>query len=208
MAPAAPDCPACGTPLPVAGLMPGAFAPCAGCGAPTDVRAFPALYRPASNSTPAADSLPGDATCFHHPTRVAVVACGSCGRFLCGLCDLDIGDRHICAACLHAEHEDGGASGRRLSRIVQYDSLALALVVIPPLSLIFWFMSCFGAPTALFLAIRFWRRPMSLLPRTRVRFVFAALIAIATIVGWIAVVYLVATESGAGANRPPIASPE
>jgi hypothetical protein len=192
---AAPECPACGAALPVSGRRPGDLLPCPGCAAPTDLRLFPALVRAPANTTPAAPSLPGDATCFHHPDRVAVVACGRCGRFLCGLCDLDLGDRHVCAACLHAEHEGGGPDGRRVSRLLQYDSLSLALAVVPILTVAFWFMSCLTAPAAVFLVFRFWRRPMSLLPRTRVRFVLALLLATATLVGWVAIIYLIAAES-------------
>ena len=207
MSPDAPECPSCGAALPVAARAPGASFPCPGCGAPTDLFLFPALVRPPANTIPAAASLPGDATCFHHPDRVAVVACVICGRFLCGLCDLDLGDRHVCATCLHAEHESGGPAGRRVSRFVQYDSLALALATIPILSLAFWFLSCLAAPAAAFLAVRFWRRPVSLLPRTKLRFVLALLIAAATIVGWGSILYVTAngmletgTTPGAGAR--------
>lgn len=202
MAPPAPACPSCGTALPVAAGAPGGPFPCPGCGAPTELFVFPALLRPPANSTPAVASLPGDATCYHHPDRVAVVACACCGRFLCGLCDLDLGDRHVCATCLHAEHEDGGPAGRRVSRFVQYDSLALALATIPVLTVAFWFMSCLAAPAAVFLAVRFWRRPMSLLPRTRFRFLLAMLIALATIVGWIAILYVAVDGMLAGGTEP------
>jgi hypothetical protein len=201
MAHALPTCPACDEVLSVA--EGGAVVPCPRCGAATETLVFPALYGSGANLAQAADSLPGESTCFHHPGRVAVVACAGCGRFLCALCDLDLGDRHVCPACLHAEHRVGGPVGRSVSRIVQYDSLALALALIPPLSLIFWILSLFAAPAAVFLAIRFWRRPMSLLPRSRVRFALALIAGLATIVGWITIVYLGVSEMFSHAPQPP-----
>lgn len=203
MALALPACPACDAALPVAGSGPGAGHPCPNCGISAETWIFPSLYTAGANLARASDSLPGESACFHHPGRVAVVACGDCGRFLCALCDLDLGDRHVCPACLHTEHRNGGPAGRRMARIVQYDGLALALAVIPPLSVFLWFFSLFTAPAAVFLAIRFWRRPMSLLPRTRIRFVVALIAGLATIVGWIAIVYLVGAELFRNAPQAP-----
>ncbi len=190
MAPALPACPACDAVLPVTGGGPGAEIACPGCGAPTETWTFPALYGTGANLAQASDSLPGESVCFHHPGRVAVVACGDCGRFLCALCDLDLGDRHVCPACLHAERRDGGPAGRSVASIVQYDSLALALATLPLLTLFLWCLSAFTAPAAVFLAIRFWRRPMSLVPRSKIRFVLALIAGLAMIVGWIAILYM------------------
>jgi hypothetical protein len=61
-----------------------------------------------------------------------------------------------------------------------YDSIALALATLP--ALLFWPV-VFTAPAALYVVVRRWREPGSLVPRTKVRFVLAALFALAEIAG-------------------------
>lgn len=50
--------------------------------------------------------------------------------------------------------------------------------------LLFYF-SLFTAPVALYYVIRYWKQPQGVLPRTRVRFVLAAVIAVAQLLGWV-----------------------
>ena len=66
----------------------------------------------------------GEASCFYHPAKKAVLPCESCGRFLCAVCDVEMNGQHLCPACL--------ASGKKKGRLKQlenrrtlYDSLAL-----------------------------------------------------------------------------------
>lgn len=181
-------CPACRFPLPPAFHNAGGV--CPACGQALRVLAFPALYRPPDNAVPAAVSVPGDATCYAHADRVALAACDGCGRFMCGLCDLDFGGRHWCSACLQAAREQPGVR-RFEARRIRFDGLSLALAFWPGAVLFTWFMTLFTAPAALFLAIRYWRRPLSILPRSRVRFVLAIALSVAQIVGWIALFYAV-----------------
>jgi hypothetical protein len=70
-----------------------------------------------------------------------------------------------------------------------YDSMALSLSVLPMLIFPFTIIT---APIAIYIAIRYWKRPGSILPRTRFRFVLAILIALAQIVGWVALLLRVA----------------
>jgi len=61
-----------------------------------------------------------------------------------------------------------------------YDSIALALATLP----VFLFWPVFGtAPVSLFLVIRHWNSPRSIVPRTRIRLYLAALFAVAEIGG-------------------------
>jgi hypothetical protein len=62
-----------------------------------------------------------------------------------------------------------------------YDSIALWLAILPVLSI--W-GTILSAPATLFIVFRFWNRPTSILGRTRIRFVFAGLLALAQILGW------------------------
>ena len=65
-----------------------------------------------------------------------------------------------------------------------HDSIALALAIFP--AFLFWPILV-TAPLTLFWIFRHWNSPRSILPRTRVRYYFAGLIALSQI-GFIAVV--------------------
>ncbi len=120
------------------------------------------------------------AGCFYHPQKKAVVLCAYCGRFLCALCDVEWGGEHLCPACL----ETGKKKGRIISlerRRVLYDAAALKLAVYPVL--MFWF-TLLTAPIALYIAIRHWNSPTSILGRTHVRSVLAILLSSLEILAW------------------------
>ena len=51
-----------------------------------------------------------------------------------------------------------------------YDKIALALAVYP---MLLFYLTFFTAPMAIFVAIRYWKAPASILPRTRIRSVIA-----------------------------------
>jgi len=74
---------------------------CPACRAAARMHVFPALFRTASSgSGPEAAALDGDATCFYHPTKRATAICEGCGAFLCPLCDIELGGRHVCPRCI------------------------------------------------------------------------------------------------------------
>lgn len=178
-------CANCATKLPPEFENAGNFLACPACNQLLRVSAYPALRSNRSGEITAAASVADEASCFYHPAKQAVVACESCGRFLCALCDVEIGQNHRCPACLEA-----GKQKRKLqtveNRRVLYDGLALTLAVLP---ILLWPFTVLTAPAALFVTIRYWRQPLSILPRTRVRFVIAGLFALAQICGWLALVY-------------------
>ena len=72
------------------------------------------------------------------------------------------------------------------TRRTLYDTIALIISTLPVL--LFW-PALIGAPTALYYVIRRWRTPLSILPRTRIRFVLAALFALAEIAGIVFVIW-------------------
>ncbi len=147
---------------------------CTGCRAPIMVEAFPALLQ--SQTEPnAGDRLLTDeeAGCFYHSDKRASIICDNCGRFLCALCDVQIGGRHLCPSCIALSHTQQSETSVELDRYrVHYDSLALTLACLP---LIFTQLITF------YLVIRHWSTPVSALPRGRVRWILAVVIA----VGWI-----------------------
>jgi hypothetical protein len=141
------------------------------------VTVFPALYRArAVGSAGEALQAEGEAGCFFHPERRAVVACESCGRFLCALCQIRLGERNLCAGCIEA--------GKKKRRIVNLDRerpchdytalvLAIGPAVLPPL----WFFTIITAPFCLFWVIRHWNTPRSIVRPSRWRFVLALVLA-------------------------------
>jgi hypothetical protein len=158
-----------------------------------DVTVFPAMLRPSAGALPQPIQTDTEASCFYHPQNRAASPCEECGRFLCKLCEIPLGSKTVCPSCF--------ASGARENKIqdldhkrTMYDSLALLLSTLPGL---FVWPALFSAPAALFIVIRHWRAPSSLVPRTRIRYYLAALFAVAELVGLGFVIYgVVQVSSG------------
>ena len=165
---------------------------CPACTSEVIVRTFPAiLAMPEVVSPEAIQAGEGEATCFFHPGKTAAVACSRCGRFLCQLCRVEFRGEDWCPECLSS-----GIQKRRITTLENhrtlYDSVALAIAVFP--LLIFWFMTFLSAPVALYVAIRYWNAPLSIVRRTKLRFIVAILLSLAQLVSWaLLVAYLVAS---------------
>jgi len=174
-------CNRCGQPLPKWELSRQERAQCPDCGAYSIVRVFPALFY--SQTAPAAVEMAaqGEAACFDHPAKRAVAACGHCGRFVCQLCAVDFKGGVWCPSCFAAGDLRVKTAERENSRTL-YDSIALTVALAP---LVLWPFTALSAPIALFLAVRYWRRPLSLVRRWRWRSAFAILIALSEIAAWI-----------------------
>jgi hypothetical protein len=168
------------------------MAPCNSCGAALQAHIFPVMYRRPKTGRPGQTLQDGgEAGCFYHPDKRAVIPCSECGRFLCTLCDLELGEKHICPTCLEVGKEKQGHTTIQNSRIL-YDNIALCISLVP-LSIIFWFVSLFTAPAALYLVIRYWNAPLSIIPRSKIRFVFAAALACLQIAAWSALIVAMIT---------------
>ena len=154
---------------------------CSGCGAYIQFDVFPALLKGTARGQRAEGIILDDeSSCFFHPTKKAAVACEGCGRFLCSLCDIEFDGRHLCPACIESG-EKKGKMEKLQNRVVRYDSISLAVAIIP---MLIFYITLITAPVALYLAIRHWNDPMGILPRTRVRFVLAIIIAGLQVTGW------------------------
>ena len=176
-------CSKCEKPLPPAQFNRPGFADCPSCGSPTQVRTFPAWERRQTAQTAEDVGLADEAGCFFHPGKKAVVACDSCGRYLCSLCDIDFNGGHLCASCLEA-----GKSKKKIKNLethrVLYDNIALSVAFLP--LFLFWF-TIITAPIAFYMSIRYWKKPTSIIPRTKVRLFAAMIISGLQIVGWVLV---------------------
>ncbi|SRR5579864_1679624 len=149
--------------------------PCPSCGAELMVRAFPALFAQPAAVTAPEISVTGEAGCFYHPEKRAIVTCHICGRFLCALCNVEFKSQNWCPGCLEASSRKRKGTDFENHRVL-YDSIALAMATFPFLML-FW-PSIVGAPVAIFMSIRYWKAPGSILPRTKIRFLVAILLAL------------------------------
>ena len=185
------QCPKCS-----AWLLEGIFnqpelTPCPACGVPLQVEIFPALFRKiAPGQSGETVIVEGESGCFYHPQKKAVLPCDGCGRFLCALCACQLNGQHFCPACL----ETGKTRGRIKSLDNQrtlYDSIALSLAVYP---LLIFYFTVITAPMALFVAIRYWKSPPSLVHRCKIRFVVAVILALLQIAGWGILIVTLATR--------------
>src|SRR5688572_25118384 len=97
---AAPSCSKCATPLPLEYLNAPDLQPCTSCGAEVRAEIYPAFFREtAVGSAGEVLVVDSEASCFYHLQKRASVVCGSCGRFLCALCDVELEGKHFCPDC-------------------------------------------------------------------------------------------------------------
>ncbi len=159
----------------------GELQPCPSCGVLTRIDVFTAQFsdRPSAS---AAETLleDGPAGCFYHPRKKAVVPCSACGRFLCSLCDIELDGNHICFSCMETGKKKKKIKNLETSRML-YDRVALSLALYP---MLLFYLTILTAPIVVYVCIRYWKAPTSLLPRTKIRFIIALLIAILQILGW------------------------
>ena len=182
MASAIVSCSKCDTPLPDAVFTTVGPHICGACGASVQVYVFPALLRAQPPGEPGETVVvDGTAGCFYHPHRQAVVPCEHCGRFLCTLCEVEIDGQHLCLTCLDTSNTKG-ALPSLAQRRTRYDSIALRLVILP--TLLLW-ATLVTAPLTIWYVLWHWRSPMSILPRTKVRFVIALSLATLQILAWL-----------------------
>lgn len=140
---------------------------CPHCRTRLQIRAWPV----ARQSAIAAAAMPEQATCFFHPDKACQACCQRCGRFVCALCDLQLGTEHVCPTCFERGRADTGSQGNRAEwrhRDVLYDSIALAIgwawVIVWPLAVV-------ALPAAIILHVKYRKAPRSyLIPRSGWRF--------------------------------------
>jgi hypothetical protein len=140
---------------------------------------FPAFKRRPAAEAGARVHSDSEAGCYAHPQKQAVRVCARCGRFMCALCDIDLNGEHMCPVCL-----DKGAAGGKIQSLqnkrVCYDKVALYVAL---LSNLFVYLVPLAAPAVLFMAVRYWNSPLSIVSKSRIRFVLAAGIAVLQLVG-------------------------
>ena len=162
-------CPACGAALDPEALAGPLEATCPGCRAGISGQLFPAWHQPQSVPVSVSErALDGEAVCFFHPENRAALSCDRCGRFLCAICDLPVGSRHLCPACLSS-----GLGSEKLPEVVPWRFLwsrsAFWLGLIPLCASVpFWPVLIVTGPAAIIVALLGWKRAGSI-PRGQQR---------------------------------------
>ncbi len=163
-------CEKCHTPIPSTDWNALDPLPCPNCNTSVQAIVFRAFADALERCSPQPKDGEGEAGCFYHDTSRATITCEECGRFLCALCDLDAGPRHLCPACFNNHTGDPVFVQRR----TLYDSIALTAALVPNLLIYF---TIFTAPIVVGFAIWSWKKPGSITPRGRWRFVVALMVA-------------------------------
>jgi hypothetical protein len=136
------------------------------------IRIWP-VFRPNTN---AAVALSDQATCFFHPDKAFQACCQRCGRFVCALCDLQLGAEHVCPTCFERGRGNPGADPGKAEwrhRDVLYDSIALT---VGWGWILFWPTIVAAIPTVIVLHVKYRKAPRSsLIPRYGWRFWMAYL---------------------------------
>ena len=179
-------CAACSWPIPREFWNRDQGVRCGVCGHNVRAMVFPAIERTSAGAVPEVLQGETEASCFYHPQSRAARVCDECGRFLCALCDLEVEGRHICPRCF-----ESGVSAHKIETVeqrrVMWDNVALALATVP--FLLMW-PALIGAPWSLTVVFRRWNTPSSVVPRTKIRFVIAAVFALAEIGLMVFVIYM------------------
>jgi hypothetical protein len=131
------------------------------------------VIRQNNNATAA---MSDQATCFFHPEKAFQACCQRCGRFVCALCDLQLGAEHVCPACFERGRANSGVEAAKAEwryRDVLYDSIALTTGWG---WILFWPVVLAAIPTVIVLHVKYRKAPRSyLIPRSGWRFWMAYL---------------------------------
>ena len=161
--PAAVICPHCSAHIPADS----AWQSCPYCQKQLEIRVWPVIRR----NNNAATALSDQATCFFHPDKAFQACCQRCGRFVCALCDLQLGAEHVCPACFERGRAESGAEASKAEwryRDVHYDSIALT---IGWSWILIWPSIVAALPAVIFLHLKYRKAPRSyLIPRSAWRF--------------------------------------
>ena len=175
-------CTKCTSPLSNTMINSDSMTACPSCSSLLRADVFPAVYRslPMGHSGEALQ-ISNEAGCFYHPAKKAVTPCSACGRFVCALCDVALNGRHLCPTCF-----EKGKKKRKIKSLENhrtcYDNIALMVATVP---LLVYFITIFTAPLAIYLTVRHWNTPSGIVPRTRIRFICAFILAGLQITAWI-----------------------
>lgn len=194
-------CSSCGSGMADALFQRTGAALCPACGREVHASLLPALFKTPALQPPALPEeppAPGEAVCFYNPDRRATKVCDHCGVFVSEAWAAKWGAQTVCLKCLEdlrSKHKDTRFEAKR----TLWDNVALFLAVGPwVLALMFVatlllygfaffciLLTLVTAPAAVFIALRYWNAPRSLVPRGRGRLAWALGLSLLQVGGWV-----------------------
>jgi hypothetical protein len=176
-------CPKCQTEFEASSEMDRRECACLRCGSELEAFFFPALFRPRQTGVAATMLVDQtEASCFYHAQKQATQVCDGCGRLICALCSIDLAHEHLCPNCISSGRRKGKITTLETSRTC-YDRVALSLSI---LGILFYVFSIILTPVVIYITIRHWNSPGSVLGVSKVRFVIAIILASLELLGWFA----------------------
>lgn len=162
-------CSKCRTALPETLFNTGQVESCPKCRSKLQLVVFPAFRTGIQIGRPGETLVDtSEASCFFHAGKRAAVACDSCGRFLCSLCDLEVGGRHVCPNCFSSGRKKGGMTNLDVYRR-SWPGIGLLLTIAPMFgSFLVPFIMPFTATAALVAFGIGLRKPGSITGRRRI----------------------------------------
>lgn len=158
-------CPECGGSITPA-AAPGGWQICPYCSKKLSMGVWPV----AQQKMNVVSAMPEQSTCFFHPEKAFEACCQRCGRFLCALCDLQLGAEHVCPTCFERGRADtrSGDQAEWRHRDILYDSIAMTAGWG---WIVFWPTVIAALPATIILHVKFRKAPRSyLVPRSGWRF--------------------------------------
>ena len=187
------NCPLCSGALPVALFISGQTAQCPSCRSQVEAYIFPDFHREPFSFPAIHLAQDQEAVCYFHSRYRAATPCDNCGRFLCEICAIRVGNRQLCAECLAQMRRQRDETGL-VHYAALFDNVALFLVTAPLATVIFWIFTILSAPVSLFLSFYYRSRQWSLVPRSGFRFGLAILLSILLIAIWAFMIYQIASH--------------
>ena len=195
-------CSSCGYGIADALLLRTGSANCPTCSKQVQVTLLPALYKASLQHPPALPEqppAPGEPACFYNPNRRATKVCDHCGVFVSDAWAAKWGSQTVCLKCiedLRSKHKDTRFEAKR----TLWDNIALLLAVGPwvlagmliatfflyPFGFMCILLTVITAPASIFVALRYWNAPRSLVPRGRGRLVLALSLSLVQMGLWVA----------------------
>jgi hypothetical protein len=166
---------------------------CPGCRSQVEAYTFPEFQRDSSSHPGIHLAQQDGAVCYFHSRYRAMTPCDNCGRFLCEICAISVGNRQLCAECFSQLRNQRNETGL-VHHAALFDNVALFLVIAPLVTLFFWILTIFTAPISLFLSFFYWSRQWTLVRRSRLRFATAILLSALLIAFWVFVFYYATTH--------------
>ena len=163
---------------------------------------LPALYKSTASAPPLlpaeAPLEEGETACFYSPNRRATNSCAHCGVFISDAWAAQWGTETVCLKCLELLRNKTKDLRYEAARTL-WDNVALGIAVMPfiiaaallctlilyPFAGMVLGLTIITSPAAIFVAMRYWNSPRSLVPRGPWRLIAALVFSTFIISAWL-----------------------